>query len=135
MRLRIGRENNQRGLLCGLIADALPRESGYFLISCPINTSKGVKVADIAWASPEFILGNIDRLSCSIAPALCIDVIIAGIATDYYGEKRELYFARGAQEVWLCDEQGGLTFYDCAGEIPASRLFPGITRIESEYLH
>ena len=50
-------------------------------------------------------------------------------------EKRELYFARGAQEVWLCNEQGALTFYDCAGGIATSRLFPPVNRIDSEYLH
>ena len=30
---------------------------------------------------------------------------------------------------------GALTFYDCAGEIPSSRLFPDVNRIDSEYLH
>jgi len=50
-------------------------------------------------------------------------------------EKRALYFAEGAFEVWLCDENGNISFFDSTGQIPASRLFPSIKRIESDYLN
>lgn len=49
--------------------------------------------------------------------------------------KRALYFAKGAQEVWLCDEQGLLSFYDGVGRLETSRLFPYVTRVETTYLH
>lgn len=128
---------SQHSFLQGLIQDTLRRirQDGFFYKECPIQTSKGVKVADVAWASDNFVRDQSRRSPLQKAPELCVEVLSPSNSTAEMNEKRELYFARGAQEVWLCDEQGQLTFYDCTGEIPASRLFPGITRIESEYLH
>ena len=42
--------------------------------------------------------------------------------------KKELYFAAGAVEFWLCDEQGELTFHDSTGLIEQSRLVPAFPR-------
>ncbi len=129
--------SSRHSILQGLLQDWLRsnRQEGLIFPECPIQTAKGVKVPDVVWASPAFMkeYGLISPFPR--APELCIEVMSPANSIREMEEKRELYFARGAQEVWLCDEQGGLTFYDCAGEIPASRLFPGITRIESEYLH
>ena len=128
---------SQHSFLQGLIQDALRRirEDGFFYKECPIQTSKGVKVADVAWASDEFVRMHGRKSPLQRAPELCVEVLSPSNSPQEMEEKRELYFARGAQEVWLCDEQGALRFYDCTGEIPASRLFPGINHIESEYLH
>jgi len=129
--------STRHSILQGLIQDGLrqSRQEGAVFPEAPIQTAKGVKVPDVAWASPAFMREN--RLASPFlrAPELCIEVMSPSNSRREMEEKRELYFARGALEVWLCDEQGQLSFYDCAGEIPASRLFPGITRIESEYLH
>lgn len=40
--------------------------------------------------------------------------------------KMQLYFAQGAQEVWLCDDQGQMQFFLHDGEGPTgqSRLCP-----------
>ena len=37
--------------------------------------------------------------------------------------KRALYFAAGAKEVWICDEEGALTFWNLAGRIRRSIIF------------
>ena len=66
---------------------------------------------------------------------VCIEVLSPSNTQSEMDEKRGLYFARGANEVWLCDEQGNLSFYDCTGLLPSSSLFLGITRIESQHLH
>ena len=39
-------------------------------------------------------------------------------------QKRELYFAKGAKEVWICSETGELSFFNHYGEADASDLFP-----------
>jgi hypothetical protein len=39
-------------------------------------------------------------------------------------EKRDLYLAKGAREVWVCDEEGQLTFFDTCGKLVHSTLFP-----------
>jgi Uma2 family endonuclease len=129
--------SSQHSFLQGLIQDALRqiRQDGFFYMECPIQTSKGVKVADVAWASDSFVRTHGRESPLQKAPELCVEVLSPSNSPAEMEEKRELYFARGAQEVWLCDEQGTLAFYDCTGLIPASRLFPGVSRIESEYLH
>ena len=35
-----------------------------------------------------------------------------------------LYLAKGAREVWLCDEKGHVTFADHTGELKKSKLVP-----------
>jgi Uma2 family endonuclease len=124
-------------VLQGLIHDVLRQASaeGLILPECPIQTAKGVKVAYIAWASDSFLNEHSQENPFHKAPELCIEVVSPSNSAREMEEKRELYFARGAQEVWLCNEQGDLAFYDCTGALPASRLFPGITRIASKYLH
>jgi Uma2 family endonuclease len=129
--------SSQHSFLQGLIQDVLRRirQDGFFYKECPIQTSKGVKAADVAWASDSFVREHGVESPLLKAPELCVEVLSPSNSVGEMAEKRELYFARGAQEVWLCDEQGALAFYDCTGEIPASRLFPGVSRIESDYLH
>jgi hypothetical protein len=39
-------------------------------------------------------------------------------------EKRGLYFATGAKEVWICERRGMMRFFDCSGEIARSCLVP-----------
>ena len=40
-------------------------------------------------------------------------------------EKKDLYLARGAQEYWICDDDGTVRFHGHGGAIARSRLFPG----------
>lgn len=39
-------------------------------------------------------------------------------------DKRDLYFAAGAREVWTCDPKGHITFFGANGAISASVLIP-----------
>ena len=107
----------------------LAGNGGMLVAECSIQTSKGVKAADVAWVSDAFLDTYGMATPYPKAPELCIEIKSPSNSQIEMQEKRELYFARGAVEVWLCDEQGSLSFYDCAGSIPASRLFPGITRV------
>ncbi len=129
--------SSRHGLLQGLIQDALRTlaRGGVVFPECPIQTAKGIRVPDVVWASDGFLAQFAKASPFPKAPELCIEVMSPANSSREMDEKRELYFARGAQEVWLCNEQGALTFYDCAGLIPASRLFPEVNRIDSEYLH
>ena len=129
--------SNRHGMLQALLVEALrqARQDGTVITECSIQTGKGVKVPDVVWISPDFGKGFGVITPYPKSPELCVEILSASNILAEMAEKRELYFARGAQEVWLCDEQGGLTFYDCTGQLPASRLCPEIKRIESEYLH
>ena len=39
--------------------------------------------------------------------------------------KRELYLQAGAQEFWLCDETGRMSFHAATGPMSKSLLWPG----------
>jgi len=39
-------------------------------------------------------------------------------------EKRQLYFESGAKEVWVCDENGVLSFFNAEGQLDCSLLVP-----------
>lgn len=129
--------SSRHSILQGLIQDALRRhrQDGLIFPECPIQTARGVKVPDVVWASAAFLSQYANTSPFPRAPELCIEIMSPANSMREMDDKRELYFARGAQEVWLCDEHGSLSFYDCAEQLPASRLFPGLGRIESDYLH
>ncbi|MCI5139320.1 MAG: Uma2 family endonuclease [Candidatus Electrothrix sp. AR1] len=89
-----------------------------------IQTSKNVKVADVAWASAEFISQHGFETPYSMAPEICVEVISPGNTKGDMAEKRELYLAKGAKEVWFCDESGEMEFFTYEGRIMKSRIYP-----------
>ena len=95
-----------------------------------IQTSAGVRVADVAWRSDE--RWNLIRAAlkgpATIAPEICIEVISDSSSLAEMQEKRALYFDAGAQEVWLCGDTGQLRFYAPEGELERSRLVASFPR-------
>lgn len=57
-------------------------------------------------------------------PELCIEVLSASNTEEEMQEKRVLYFEEGAQEVWTCNSEGELRFYDESGARSSSALAP-----------
>ena len=98
--------------------------TGKTLVECAIATQQGTKVADVAWASPERLAIIQSEVECSIAPELCVEVLSSTNTREELSTKRQLYFARGALEVWTCDPNGQLTFFDPTGRLERSALFP-----------
>ena len=103
-------------------------KSGEPAVSFPVETRKGVKVPDVVWISQERLDALPDDVEASpFAPEICVEVLSSANTDAEMEEKRRLYFERGAREVWLCDEEGQMTFYVAGGEEPVahSRLLPG----------
>jgi Uma2 family endonuclease len=111
------------------------KKDGLVFPECPIQTSMGVKVPDVVWVSKQYLSEHGGESPFSKSPEVCIEVLSPSNTQMEMNEKRELYFARGAHEVWICDELGRLGFYDCAGKLAASRIFPDISHIEMDCLH
>ena len=91
-----------------------------------IQTSAGVRVADVVWRSDER-WGKIraaGRVPAPVAPEVCIEVLSDSNTGAEMLEKRALYFEAGAMEVWLCDDNGRLRFYGPEGEREHSELVP-----------
>ena len=112
-----------------------------------IETRKGVKVPDVAWSSFAFFELHREEFALSSATEICIEVIsncksrnlalprfrfespsntVREIAT-----KRKLFFERGALEVWTCDLEGNVQFYDARGELEHSLLAPKFPKLVS----
>ncbi|WP_089728862.1 Uma2 family endonuclease [Candidatus Thiosymbion oneisti] len=98
-----------------------------------IRTTAGVRVADVVWRSAAR-WGEIQAAgtaSAPVAPELCIEVRSHGNTDAEMTEKRALYFDAGALEVWTCDENGQLRFFDPGNELAQSKLVPSFPiRIE-----
>ena len=103
-------------------------DGGEVLAECAINTGMGTKVADVAWASSDRFERVRAEVQCSIAPEICIEVISDSNTDQEMNQKKALYFAMGALEVWICSEHGYMKFYDADGELSASILAPNFPR-------
>lgn len=108
-------------------------ESGTVSSECSVETSKGVKVADVAWRSQAFLERNRGQTPYIEAPEVCVEIVSPSNTHREMMEKKDLYFSRGAREFWLCDEDGDMTFYTCRGQVDTSELFPQMeTKIKAE---
>jgi Uma2 family endonuclease len=114
--------NNNHGSLqyeTGKILD-LGKKSGRVIIECSIQTPEGTKVADVAWASDEFMNEHGYNTPYEVAPEICVEVISPSNSRGEMEEKVMLYLNQGAREVWLCDQQGRMSYYSKAGQLKAS---------------
>ena len=94
---------------------------GEIINECSIQTRQGVKVADIAWASDDFISRHGFETPYSEAPEICVEVVSPSNSQGELLEKIELYLAKGAREVWLAQDDGSTRYYSYGGELPGSR--------------
>lgn len=101
---------------------------GKAIPECAIATRKGTKVADVAWASVERLKIIWPEIECSIAPEICVEVLSATNTRNEMRDKQQLYFEQGALEVWICNAEGQMTFFDPSGELSQSILFPAFPK-------
>ncbi len=90
----------------------------------PVETADGIKVADVAWLTieqSEIIKNNI---SSAFSPVICIEVMSASNTSAEMDHKKKLYFEKGAEEFWLCPQDGLMSFYDTNGQLQHSKLAP-----------
>lgn len=99
-------------------------KTGEVMPECAINTSDGVKVADVVWCSEERFKIIEDEVSASIAPEICIEVKSSSNKLEEMEDKKNLYLEAKAIEFWLCNEQGEIKFYNQQGELEKSLLVP-----------
>lgn len=91
---------------------------------CAIHTKKGTKVADVVWASEERLNTIRHESECSIAPEICIEIFSESNTENEMKNKKMLYFERGAEEFWLCGEDGTIRFFDKNGQMECSSIIP-----------
>jgi Uma2 family endonuclease len=82
---------------------------------CSILTSKGVKVADVVWASDAFFACYRDATPYPKAPELCIEVASPSNTAEELAKKTQLYLEAGAVEAWIVREDGTVELYGPEG--------------------
>lgn len=94
---------------------------GKVITECSIQTSQGVKVADVAWASDSFIEKFGFETPYKRAPEICVEVVSPSNFQGEIDEKIALYLSKGAHEVWIVSESGKTKYYTYEGEIEFSQ--------------
>lgn len=100
------------------------RSEGVSSVETAIRTPKGTKVADAVWCTAERWEQIKDAYDVPVAPEICVEVRSPTNADEEIDEKRALYLEAGAEEVWFCDEDGRITFYDREGKQEVSSRVP-----------
>lgn len=115
--------SSRQGEITGLLKE-LGRH-GKISTETAIQTAEGVKVADVAWASQAFFDAHRDDIALTAAPEICVEVLSDSNSPEEIQQKVLLYFAHGAGEVWLCDNEGRMIFHLSPTQTaPASFRFP-----------
>ena len=118
--------SNRHSLLQGEIQDLLRRhtDSCRAFPECSIATTAGVKVADVAWASLDVLGRHGFTNPYPEAPEFIVEVLSDSNTRAEMEEKKELYFARGETEFWLCDVDGAMSFWNNHARLETSELVP-----------
>ncbi len=112
-----------QGEIIVTLARLMPR--GHAQPEYPLQTAKGVKGIDVIWVSSERRKQKPkDSLVHLLAPEICVEVLSPRNSRAEINQKILLYFERGAQECWICDKKGIMSFFDPAGSLTRSRLCP-----------
>lgn len=107
-----------------LLTRLLPH--GRVITECPISTSDGVKATDVVWISKERRRAQRGQVCLTHAPEICVEIISPSNSRREIREKRALYFEAGAEEVWVCLQDGLMEFFckDTPADAVKSRHCP-----------
>lgn len=84
---------------------------GYVITECPVSTIQGVKLVDVAWVSRNRRQKQRRQPCFTESPEICVEVISPGNSKRELRDKKALFFAAGAEEVWLCHGDGQMEFF------------------------
>jgi len=103
----------QHGRLQRHLATTLERlmSGGETVTECPVSTPDGVKGIDVVWLTDRQLAKAGNHSCLPFAPSICVEIKSPGNTPAELSEKKALYFAAGATEVWICDEEGKISFF------------------------
>ena len=99
-------------------------QRGSIVMNAAVKTSKGTKVADVAWFSPEHWEQVKDEFDASIAPEICVEILSPRNSKEEIEQKKRLYCDAGAQKIWICNEEGAMHFFNTETTWKSSALVP-----------
>ena len=113
--------------IAGILREQL-RGAGIGFTEVSINTTQGVKVADVAWASHKFMALHGFATPLPEAPELCVEIISPSNSKTEIADKVRLYLEQGAKEVWLCDLSGKIEMLSDLGDLEISAIAPAFPK-------
>ncbi len=109
--------SNRHGRLQAELAAELRRQLGGIVITeCSIMTSIGIRVPDVAWASPSFMAAYGEITPYTRAPEICVEILSLSNVQAENEAKTQAYLTAGAEEVWLVLDDGAVRYFDGDGE-------------------
>ena len=100
-RMLMSPASNYHGIIQGRLVQRLLVLAGQAMVETSVLTSIGLLVADVAWASSEFMYGHRDETPFSQAPELCIEIASPSNSIKELRDKVAAYLAAGSIEVWV----------------------------------
>lgn len=100
-RILMSPASNYHGVLQGRLCQRLAPLAGQALVEASVVTSSGLLVADVAWASAEFMRAHGSETPFAAAPELCIEIASPSNSLKELREKVAAYLAAGASEAWI----------------------------------
>ena len=77
------------------------RKSGVVIAECSIQTSNGVRVADVAWLTTAQFKAFGSETPYPTAPEICVEIMSPSNTWAEMHMKASLYLEAGAKEVWI----------------------------------
>lgn len=120
-RLLMSPASNYHGMLQGRLIQRLSPLGGRAIAEASVITAAGLLVADVAWASADFMHAHGTETPFTGAPELCIEIASPSNSLKELREKVEAYLAAGAVEAWIVFSQSRrFEFFGKAGALARS---------------
>ena len=120
-------EHGQEQFGIGKLLDQL-LPAGHVITECPVSTAEGVKGVDVTWISRVRRRSQRGQVCFTQAPEICVEVVSPSNTRRELRNKKALFFAAGAEEVWFCQRDGRMEFFRKA--VPET---PGVTALCPEF--
>ncbi len=80
------------------------------MVECAIDTTEGVRAADVAAMTAEARDRYRGAASLPVSPEICVEVLSESNTDEEMVEKRRLLAEKGCVEFWTCGPNGLMTF-------------------------
>lgn len=99
--IRMSPASNLHSMLQSRLSQRLLSLGGQAFVEASIATHLGLSVADVSWASAEFMRRHGTETPFTAAPELCIEIASPSNSRNALREKMAAYLAAGASEAWI----------------------------------
>ena len=121
-RILMSPASNYHSMLQARLVQRLASLGGQAFSEASVVTSIGLLVADVAWASADFMRARGTETPFTQAPELCIEIASPSNSVKELREKVDAYLAAGAVEAWVAYPQSKrFEFSAPGGSIERSR--------------